>query len=209
MRFVEETGKTADEAIEKALKTLGAAKEEVKIEVMEEENKGLFGFGASKLVKVKVSLFKNSGIGELSKEILSRILELMEIKAEVIIKETPEIVNLEIKTDDAAILIGKRGQTLNALQEIVTLISNQKSGGELKKRIVVDTEDYRIRRADVLIGLARKTAQEVIKTKQKIELEPMPSQERYVIHSTLQNHPQVKTESVGEGIERRVVISPK
>ncbi|MFH1561874.1 MAG: RNA-binding cell elongation regulator Jag/EloR [Nitrospirota bacterium] len=212
MKFVEEEGKTVDEAVEKALKELGVSKDEVSIEVMEEtENKGLFGFGASKSVKVKVSLQENNESGNLksrSKEILTRILELMDIKAEVIAKETKETIELEIKTENAAILIGKRGQTLNALQELIVLMVN-KGGVEIRKRFVLDTEDYRRRRSEVIIDLAERAANDVIKTKREIELEPMIPQERYIIHSTLQDYPNIITQSRGEGIERRVAILPK
>ncbi len=212
MKFVEGKGKTVDEAVKKALKELGVSKDEVKIEVMEEtENKGLFGFGSSKSVKVKVSLQEDNESRDLkskSKEILTKILELMDIKAEVIAKETKETVELEIRTEDAAILIGKRGQTLNSLQDIITLMVN-KGGVEIRKRFVVDTEDYRRRRSEVLINLAQRSAQDVLKTRQEIELEPMIPQERYIIHSTLQDYPRITTQSRGEGINRRVVILPK
>ncbi len=212
MKFVEEEGKTIDEAVEKALKSLDVSKDEVKIEVIEEsENKGLFGFGASKSVKVKISLLQNNENGDLkkiSRGMLTKILELMNIEAEVVVEETKETITLEIKTEDAAVLIGKRGQTLNALQDIISLMVN-KTGFEIRKRIVLDTEDYRRRRGEVLINLAKKSAQNVITTRQEIKLEPMIPQERYIIHSALQGHPKVITESCGEGIERRVVILPK
>lgn len=215
MKFVEVEGKTVDEAVEKALKELGVSKDDVRIEVMEEvENKGLFGFGASKLVKVKVSLEENDEIGigrdlkKISKEMLTRILELMDIKAEVKAKETKETVELEIITENAAILIGKRGQTLNALQELISIMVN-KAGIEIRKRFVLDTEDYRRRRSEVLVNLAQRSAQDVLKTRREIELEPMIPQERYIIHSTLQDYPNIITQSRGEGIERRVVILPK
>jgi len=208
MRFVVEEGKTMDEAVEKGLKKLGVSKHEVRIDVMEEgKNKGLFGFGTTKSVKVKISLLQNEKKSVLT-EMLTKILELMDIKAEIIEEETKETITLEIRATDAAVLIGKRGQTLNALEFLLTLMYN-KTGIEMRKRIVLDTEDYRRRRREVLINLAKKSAQDVIATKQEIELEPMPSQERYVIHSTLQNYPQVDTQSRGEGIERRVVILPK
>lgn len=212
MKFVEEEGKTVDEAVEKALKKLGVSKNQVKIEVMEEtETKGLFGFGTSKSVKVKVTLLQDNENGELSsiaKEVLTKILELMNIEAEVVVEEIKETITLDIRTEDAAILIGKRGQTLNALQDIINrIVSNGVI--DIHKRIVLDTEDYRNRRSEVLINLAKKSAQDVITTGQEIELEPMIPQERYIIHSTLQDHPKVSTQSIGDGIERRVVILPK
>jgi len=209
MRFVVEEGKTLDEAVEKGLKKLAVSKDEVKIEVIEEgKNKGLFGFGVTKPIKVKISLLPKEKKSILT-EMLTKILELMDIKAEIIEKETKETITLEIKTKDAAVLIGKRGQTLNALEYLLTLMYYNKTGIEIRKRIILDTEDYRRRRNEVLINLAKKSAQNVIATKREIELEPMLSQERYIIHSTLQNHPQVTTQSRGEGIERRVVILPK
>ncbi|MEW6095159.1 MAG: RNA-binding cell elongation regulator Jag/EloR [bacterium] len=212
MKFVEEEGKTVDEAVEKALKKLHASKEQVKIEIMEEsESKGLFGFGTVKSVKVKVKLLQNNENGDLksvSVKILNKILELMNIKAGIVVKETEDTINLDIKTEDAAVLIGKRGQTLNALQDIITLLVSR-SAVEIRKRIVLDSEDYRRRRSEVLINLAKKSAQDVIRTRKEIELEPMIPQERYIIHSTLQDHPKVFTQSRGDGIERRVVILPK
>lgn len=212
MKFVEEEGKTVDEAVEKALKKLGVSKEEVQIEVVEEsESKGLFGFGTTKSVKVKVILSQNdekTDLKSVSKKILTKIIELMDVKAEIVAKETNDSITLEIKTENAALLIGKRGQTINALQEIVALLLD-KSGIGIKKRIVLDTEDYRRRRAEVLISLARKSAKDAIERKKEIELEPMIPQERYIIHSTLQNYPNVTTQSRGEGIDRRVVILPK
>lgn len=209
MEVVEEEGKTMDEAVDKALRKLNVSKENVKIEVIQEtENKRLFGLGTSKLVKVKVSLIHKDELTDISTKILTTILELMNIKAQVIPTQTKETINLEIKTEDAAILIGKRGQTLNALQEIINLMVS-KTKVQPIKRIMLDTEDYRRRRNEVLINLAKKCAQDALTRKQEIELEPMLPQERYVIHSTLQNHPKVTTQSRGAGIERRVVILPK
>lgn len=208
MKVVEEEGKTIDEAVDKALKKLGVSKDEVTIDVIEEgKNKGLFGIRVTKPVKVKVSLLPTTEKSVLA-QMLTKILELMNIKANIIGKETKETITLEIITKDAALLIGKRGQTLNALQDIIILMLN-KTGIAKTKKIVLDTDGYRRRRNEILINLAQKSAEDVINTKQEIELEPMISPERYIIHSTLQNHPQVSTQSRGEGIERRVVILPK
>lgn len=205
MKIIEQEGKTTDEAIEIALKKLELRLEDVNVEIINEGNKGLFGLMGSKMAKVKITV-ENDPIN-LASKITKEILDLMNIESKVKAKEDERIIIVQIESTDASLIIGKRGQTLTALQEIVNLIINNKIG--YGKKIVLDIEDYRDRRKETLIRLARKTADEVIRTRRTITLEPMNAYERHIIHESLQNHSLVSTTSTGNGGQRRVAISSK
>ena len=165
-----------------------------------------------------------------AKEILEELLKRMEIDAGVSAKEIEDYIFLEITTPDSALVIGRQGKTLGALQYLVNLIINKKALSQSDKnlvtseaeaqagrnketreriKVILDTEGYRERRKTRLMELAEKLAQRAKEENTEVFLEPMNPYERRIIHTTLAEDPDVETESVGEGIERQVVISPK
>ncbi len=144
---------------------------------------------------------------EKAKEILEELLKKMEIDAGVSAKEIEDYISLEITTPDSALVIGRQGKTLGALQYLVNLIINKESEERIK--VILDTEGYRERRKAKLMELAKRLAQRAKEGNTEVFLEPMNPYERRIIHTTLAEDPDVETESVGEGIERQVVIVPK
>lgn len=156
---------------------------------------------------------------ERAKEILEELLKGMGIDAGVSAKEIEDYISLEITTPDSALVIGRKGKTLETLQYLVNLIINKgkpptKSGippkaGEERIKVILDTEGYRERRKARLIELAKRLAQRAKEGNTEVFLEPMNPYERRIIHTTLAEDPDVETESVGEGMERQVVIIPK
>lgn len=144
---------------------------------------------------------------ERAKEILEELLKRMGIDAGVSAKEIEDYIALEITTPDSALVIGRKGKTLEALQYLVNLIINK--GQEERIKVILDTEGYRERRKARLMELAKRLAQRAKEENTEVFLEPMNPYERRIIHTTLAEDPDVETESVGEGMERQVVISPK
>jgi spoIIIJ-associated protein len=141
-----------------------------------------------------------------AKETLLQILSRMGIEAQVAVEDTPEAVSLTLQGADEGLLIGKRGQTLDALQYVVNKILSKQ--GREKKQVVVDTEDYRKKREEALVALAEKVSQKVRKTRKPITLGNMTARERRIIHLTLQNDDSVVTKSRGEGLNRKIIVKP-
>lgn len=202
MRFVEVTDKTIAEAVSKALVELGTTRDRVEVEVIEEPSKGLFGLFGSKPAKVRVTLKKDPA--EKATEFLRNVLDKMGISASIKTNFKDDSLYIEIDGKDSGILIGRRGQTLDALQYLVSLVVNSGEGNYI--RVILDTENYRKKREQTLIRLANKLANKVKRFKKDIKLEPMNPYERRIIHSALQNNPYVGTKSEGEEPYRRVVI---
>lgn len=155
---------------------------------------------------------------ERAKEILEELLKGMGIDAGVSAKEIEDYISLEITTPDSALVIGRKGKTLEALQYLVNLIINKEKprqggippkAGEERIKVILDTEGYRERRKARLMELAKRLAQRAKEGNTEVFLEPMNPYERRIIHTTLAEDPDVETESVGEGMERQVVIIPK
>ncbi|GAH45551.1 unnamed protein product [marine sediment metagenome] len=144
---------------------------------------------------------------EKAKEILEKLLKGMGIDAGVSAKEIEDYISLEITTPDSALVIGRQGKTLGALQYLVNLIINKESEERIK--VILDTEGYRERRKAKLMELAKRLAQRAKEENTEVFLEPMNPYERRIIHTTLAEDLDVETESVGEGMERQVVIFPK
>ncbi len=141
-----------------------------------------------------------------AKETLQEILAKMGIEAQVTVEDTPEAVSMTLQGVDEGLLIGKRGQTLDALQYIVNKILSKQ--GREKKQVIVDTEDYRKKREEALVALAEKVSQKVRKTRKPITLGNMTARERRIIHLTLQNDDSVITKSRGEGLNRKIIVKP-
>lgn len=208
MKSVVKTAKTVEEAVSLALSDLNAIKEDVIIEVLEEPSKGLFGIIGSKEAKVKVIL-ANDPVN-LAENFLYTLLEKMNIKASLMIerKENDLLVEIiNISNSDMGILIGKRGNTLDSLQYILSLVINKNRENYL--RVLVDIQGYRAKREETLIRLANKMADKAKTYRRTIKLEPMNPYERRIIHSALQNDSKVRTFSEGEEPYRRVVIESK
>jgi len=220
MEDVEASGKTVDEAIEKALLQLGLDRSQVEVEVVSEGRTGLFGLGgenARVLVKPVAGeqLEVESSTIQMAVDFLRRVLELMDIDAEVTARapETPgdglgrASAVLDVNGDDLGLLIGRRGSTLAALQYMV----NHMVSRSLKSKalVSVDVERYKRRREEALIGLAQRLADKVKTSGRTITLEPMPANERRIVHLALAGDSQVVTASLGEGETRKVAISLK
>lgn len=202
MKFVEKTDKTIAEAISSALMELDTTRDRVEVEVLEEPSKGFFGLFGNKLAKVKVTV-KNDP-AEKATAFLEKILDSMKIPAVLKAELKGSNLHIEIIGKDVAILIGRRGQTLDSLQYLVSLVVN--SGDANYVRVVLDTENYRKKREQTLVKLANKLAYKVKKFKKSITLDPMNPYERRIIHSALQNNPNVGTKSQGDEPYRKVVI---
>ena len=210
MRELEVSGKTVDEAIQLALEQLGVSEDRVEVIVLKKGRSGVLGMGAEE-AKIRVRLLPTGGekanVIETAKEVVSKLIELMGLTASLSVTqptngELPVILNIE--GDDLGILIGRQGQTLASLQYIVRLIVAEKL--KMWVPINVDIAGYKKRRYESLQNLALRLADQVKKSKRLITLEPMPADERRVIHLTLADHPDVTTQSMGEGEARRVAI---
>ena len=206
MTSVEKTGKTIEDAIALALSELEVSIDRIDYEVLEAPSRGFLGFIGTKLAKVRV-IVKPIDPMKVAQDFLEEIFSLMklEVKIEKITKEDNTIFN--IRGNDLGILIGKHGQTLDALQYLTNLTANRDAEG--KVRIVLDVEDYRQRRTDTLTRLASRLGDNVKRRGDKVVLEPMSSNERKIIHMALQNDQRIVTYSEGEEPYRKVVIALK
>lgn len=200
---VEKTGKTVQEAVDEALAELNVDESKVDIEIVEEGNKGLFGRG--KNAKVIVTL--REGIVDRAVNFIADILEKMDIFAEFEVEEDDESILIRISGEDIGIVIGRRGETLDALQYLTSLVVNKHN--DAYKRITIDIENYRQKREETLVRLANRLADRVVKYRKELTLEPMNPYERRIIHSTLQANGRVDTYSIGEDPNRKVVIKLK
>lgn len=203
MKQVTATGQTVEKAVEQALTELNTTRDKVDISIVDEGKKGIFGFGSRPAI-VKVTL-KIDPIEEGIKYIKS-IGKHMGIHIDVEIKQDGKFVEFLLSGEKIALLIGKRGQTLNAIQYLTQLIVNRYSDQYFK--VMLDAENYREKREKTLVQLAERLANKAIRTGQKISLEPMPSYERKVIHTALMDNPKIKTYSDGVEPKRHIVISP-
>jgi len=200
-KFIEKTGKTIDEAIEAALLELNATKENTKIEVLEEPSKGLLGIGA-KPALVRVTL--NDNRNEIIDEFLLKMARLMDLSIVNKIEEKEDKISVSIEGKDLGLLIGYRGETLEALQTLLGVIANKDKDNYL--RIELDAENYREKRKETLTNLAKKKANDVIKYNKNVTLEPMSAYERRIIHVALQDNDKITTYSIGEEPYRKIVI---
>lgn len=205
MKEIITTGKTVDAALSAALNELGKTADQVEYEVLEEGKKGLFGIGASD-AKIRVWLKETPALRAV--EMLEKLIENMHLNAEVqMLSETDEEVLLNIEGDNLGVLIGRRGDVLDSVQYLATLSANLGRPGYY--RVSVDAQGYRAKRADVIRGIARRMAEKVKKYHRAFQLDPMSAYERRIVHSECQNIEGVTTHSIGEGVDRRVVISPE
>jgi spoIIIJ-associated protein len=208
MEVIEITAGTVEQAIEKAEAQLGLSRDQFKVEVVREGRAGILGVGGREAV-IKVSsttLPEEDAVNHVT-EILDKLLGLMGVqgKVEVLSAELPLALN--VKGDDLGILIGRRGQTLVALEYVTKLIVVQRLKTWLP--LTIDVGGYKKHRRDSLEKLALYLAEQVKSRRRAVPMEPMPADERRIIHLALADHPDVRTESVGEGENRKVVVLPR
>lgn len=205
MKVIEMTGRTVDDALKNALDELKTTEDKVEVEVLDHGKKGFFNIGA-RPAKIKVTV-KRDYIYE-AKTFLRKMLDCIGIKAEIKIKEENNVINIILTGPDMGILIGYRGETLDSIQYLISLVVNKNHDAEYK-RVILDTENYRAKREETLERLARKISGKVKRTRRPVKLEPMNPYERRIIHSALQNDSYVNTYSEGEEPFRRVVVDLK
>lgn len=204
---IEKTGKTVEEALQTALLELKLPKERVDYEVIDMPSKGFLGIIGTKPARIKVTVKKISP-EDTATNFLNEIFDSMKISVKIEKTEVSEGFLFNLKGDELGILIGKHGQTLDALQYLTNLAVNRDMSEE-KVRIVLDVENYRKRREETLCRLAMRLADKVRRTGEKIVLEPMSRHERKVIHTALQDDRRVITYSDGEEPYRKVVVALK
>ena len=217
-------GKTTNEAIENGLKELKVSRNQVEIKVLEKEDKrSFFSILTPRVVKVELTLKETDkktvnkvkeydrNIDEIQEakgqveEFLNTFLPQMDSSLSYESKVEDYTIMIEIKGNVAGTLIGYRGETLNAMQNILSAIANKKASGKIK--LTLNIENYREKRKKVLEDLANKVSKTVLRTGKSITLEPMTAYERKIIHSKLQDNPKIETHSIGENDNRRIVIS--
>ena len=226
MKPLEISAKTVEEAIQIAMDQLNASREEIKVDVLSEGKSGIFGMGSEEAViqverlspmsELEEDMVDEKNVTEeVAEEVLETLLNLMGVEA-TIMPESLQMTNGEeqvtpplafnIQGEDLGILIGRRGQTLAALQYVARLIINHQM--KVWTPVVIDVEGYKQRRSEALQALAMRMAEQVRVKGVPFTLEPMPAYERRIIHLALTDHPDVTTESTGEGDARKVVILP-
>jgi spoIIIJ-associated protein len=218
-RSAEASGRTVDEAIEKALEDLGADAEQVETEILTEGSRGLLGLGAEE-ARVRVTVVEpekpqepvstGEEVAEISLDVVRELLRHMGVQAQVVVQESDQgevsPTVLDVTGDDLGILIGRQGETLRDLQYVARLIVSRKL--QRWVNIVVDVGGYKRRREKILTELAGRMAERVVAEGKPVTLEPMPAHERRIVHMALRDHDLVRTESIGEGRRRKVVIYP-
>lgn len=223
MKSVETEGKNIEEAISKACEELRVSREDLDIDVLANGSSGFLGLVGAKNAKIRATLKERpevqtpeaslssvpSGaqVAETAKKTLSDLLRLLEIESSIELKEDSERILLNIKGDGSGLLIGRKGQTLDALEYLVNKIVHK--GAEDKKRIVVDTENYRSRREESLVNLAQRLAEKAKRMGRPVTISPMSAHDRRIIHLALQEDKALRTWSTGTGLYRKIIISPE
>ena len=233
MDYVEAEGDTIDKAIENALKLLETERDKITVDILAEGKKGILGFGAQK-ARVRAVIRKSANealapeqetpvvsdastrlaeaaaIGAKAKDVLLEILKLMGVEAEVELKSAlePEEALLEIRTENSGLLIGRKGQTLEALQYLVSRIAGEHRGTE-GPHVVVDIENYRDRRRKSLEDMALRLGEKAKRQRKTVTVDALSAADRRIIHAVLQDDPWVTTKSLGQGSYRRLLIIPE
>lgn len=204
MREITASGQSIDEAVQSALEQLDTTKDQVEIDVIDEGKKGLLGVFGSKRAVVKVAIVKNQV--EEAESFIADITEKMGLNVNIETVTREKHVTFSLSGNKIALLIGKRGQTLNALQYIVQLVLNKDA--KEYYAVTLDAEGYRERRRETLESLAFKMTAKAKRIRKKVALEPMPAYERKIIHTALQEEQGVETYSDGNDPHRHIVIKP-
>jgi spoIIIJ-associated protein len=223
MKSVETEGKTVEEAISKACEELKASREDLEIEVLANGSSGFLGLVGAKRAQIRATLKEappaaeekapppaeasGEAAAETAKKTLQDILGLLGIQAGVQLREEAERIVLNIEGDGSGLLIGRKGQTLDALEYLINKIVHK--GAEDKKRIVVDTENYRSRREESLVHLAQRLGDKAKRLGRPVTISPMSAHDRRIIHLALEEDKDLRTRSMGTGLYRKIVISPE
>ncbi|MFD1040316.1 RNA-binding cell elongation regulator Jag/EloR [Virgibacillus byunsanensis] len=204
MREITASGQTVEEAVQSALEQLNTTRDQVEIDVIDEGKKGLLGLFGTKRAIVTVKIAKNQI--QQAEKYIQEVTKNMNVDVEIATTIEDNHVTFELSGEKIALLIGKRGQTLNAFQYLVHLTLN-KDGNQFYT-VTVDAEGYRGRRKETLESLALKMADKAVRLNKKVALEPMPAYERKIIHSALQGNKEISTYSDGVEPHRHIVIKP-
>ncbi|MEW5783618.1 MAG: RNA-binding cell elongation regulator Jag/EloR [Bacillota bacterium] len=206
MKEIEATGRTVDEAILKALASLGIKSDNAEVDVLNEPAQGIFSFIGNKGARVSVKVRYEPA--EYLERYLNKMLHLMNLEGKVEITEDNEKVYGTINGNKVGVLIGRRGRTLNELQYLLNSVIRRQFEG-FKKMVIIDVESYRVRRERTLTQLAKSIARKVIQSGHEQVLEPMTPQERRIIHMALQECEDIVTYSKGEEPYRKVIVAPR
>lgn len=193
-----------EKAVEKALAQLNLTREEITYELIDQKKGGFLGLG-EKTATVRV--FYEAGPAYRTEKFLQGLFERMSVQAKMKIEEEEGRVNVTLEGDDMGILIGRRGETLDAIQYITALAVNR--GEETYAKISINSENYREKREEYLQHLAAKTADRVLKYNRSIALDPMAAHDRRIVHAAVQDMPGVTTFSTGQEPNRRVIVAPE
>ena len=209
MDYIEISAKTVSDAITEACQKLSVTSDRLDYEVVDEGSAGFLGIGARPAVIKAAVKEEEMSVSQCAEKFLNDVFAAMKMNVSVDInfKEEEKSMDIDLSGEEMGILIGKRGQTLDSLQYLVSLVINKKSEDYIRVR--VDTENYRARRKETLENLAKNIAYKVKRTKRPVSLEPMNPFERRIIHSALQSDKYVTTHSEGEEPFRRVVVTLK
>ena len=205
MITIETTGKTVEEAVDRGLEELGITKDEADVEIIEEPAKAFLGIIGGREARVKIT--KRVDPMAIAREFLEFTFDKINITVDLTIEERKDHFYVDIKGKNIGILIGRRGETLDALQYLTNLVVQRKIND--RARFILDIENYRDRREETLIRLANKLYEKAKRTQKTIKLEPMNPHERRIIHTALQNKEGIQTFSEGEEPYRKVVIAFK
>lgn len=209
MGYTEYSGKTVNDAITEACKALCVPSDKLDYHVIEEGSAGFLGIG-SKMAKIEAKIKEEEvTVEQAAKNFLEDVFHSMgyAVTIDTVYDEEEHALSIDLSGDEMGILIGKRGQTLDSLQYLVSLVVNKGTNDYI--RVKVDTENYRQRRKETLENLAKNISYKVKRTRRSVSLEPMNPYERRIIHSALQNDKYVTTHSEGEEPFRRVVVTLK
>ena len=206
MEYIEVSAKTVNDAITEACKKLGVTSDKLDYQVVEEGSSGFLGIGSKPAI---IKAAAKCSVEDNAKSFLNDVFEAMKLNVVINIKydDIDRAMDIDLSGDEMGVLIGKRGQTLDSLQYLVSLVVNKDSENYI--RVKVDTEKYRQRRKETLENLAKNISYKVKRTKRSVSLEPMNPYERRIIHSALQNDKYVSTHSEGDEPFRRVVVTLK
>ena len=228
MDSVESEGDNIDDAIENALKQLGVARDKITVDILAEGRKGILGFGAQK-ARVRAQLrqpplgqtpepeltrepellsVEAAALAEKAEAALREILRLMGVKATLEIRTSGDETTLQIHAENSGLLIGRKGQTLEALQYLVTRICGEHYAAE-GPHVVVDIEKYRERRRKMLEDMALRLGEKAKRQRKTVTVEALSAADRRIIHAALQDDPWVSTKSLGQGSYRRLLIIPE
>lgn len=204
MEYIQFTGKTRLDAISKAMEKFSVSEDRLDIQVLDEGSKGFLGIGAKDyVIQARKVVVKE----DIIRDYIKKIYACMDIDVEVEVTGREDTLLVDIKGEEASVLIGRHAESLDALQTIVNIVLSKETGEHT--RVILDIENYRSRREESLISYAKKMAQKVINRRRSIKLDPMNPYERRIIHSALQENDKITTFSEGEDPNRRIVLALK